>query len=62
MERMLSLEEVVLVTGALCVRAMMSIHPHSGQDQPPMYGDFEAQRHWQVWDPYSIILTRLIFR
>jgi len=44
---MLSLEEVVLVTGALCVRAMMSIHPHSGQDQPPMYGDFEAQRHWQ---------------
>lgn len=44
---MLSIEELVLVTGALCVRAMMSIHPHSGQDSPPMYGDFEAQRHWQ---------------
>lgn len=44
---MLSVEEVVLIVGGLCVRAMMSIHPHSGQGTPPMYGDFEAQRHWQ---------------
>jgi alpha-1,3-glucosyltransferase len=31
---------------ALCLRAMLALHPHSGQGRPPMYGDFEAQRHW----------------
>lgn len=44
---LLSLEEALVVVGGLCVRAMMSIHPHSGQGTPPMFGDFEAQRHWQ---------------
>ena len=44
---MLSLEETLAIVGGLCVRAMMSIHPHSGQGTPPMYGDYEAQRHWQ---------------
>ena len=44
---MLSIEEIVVIVGGLCVRAMMSIHPHSGQATPPMYGDYEAQRHWQ---------------
>ena len=44
---MLTLEEVLAIVGSLCVRAMMSIHPHSGQASPPMYGDYEAQRHWQ---------------
>ena len=44
---MLNLEEILAVLGGLCVRAMMSMHPHSGQASPPMYGDYEAQRHWQ---------------
>ena len=22
------------------------LHGHSGEGKPPMYGDFEAQRHW----------------
>ena len=44
---MLTLEEILVIVGGLCVRAMMSIHPHSGQGTPPMYGDYEAQRHWQ---------------
>ena len=44
---MLTVEEILAIVGALCIRAMMSIHPHSGQGTPPMYGDYEAQRHWQ---------------
>ena len=43
----LSCEELLLVTSALLLRSMTSVHPHSGQGQPPMYGDYEAQRHWQ---------------
>ncbi|KAL0013247.1 hypothetical protein SO802_000316 [Lithocarpus litseifolius] len=31
---------------ALLVRAAISLHPYSGAGNPPMYGDFEAQRHW----------------
>ena len=32
---------------ALLVRWGVSLWPHSGQHQPPMFGDYEAQRHWQ---------------
>ncbi|EER07927.1 dolichyl glycosyltransferase, putative, partial [Perkinsus marinus ATCC 50983] len=31
---------------ALCMQYCSSLQPHSGQGQPPMYGDYEAQRHW----------------
>ena len=31
---------------AASVRHFVSLHPHSGQATPPMYGDYEAQRHW----------------
>ena len=31
----------------LTLRAFVSRHSHSGQSNPPMFGDFEAQRHWQ---------------
>ena len=24
----------------------VGLHGHSGEGKPPMYGDFEAQRHW----------------
>lgn len=31
---------------AFCSRAAFLWAPHSGQASPPMFGDFEAQRHW----------------
>lgn len=31
---------------AVIIRWSVSLHPYSGQNTPPMYGDFEAQRHW----------------
>jgi alpha-1,3-glucosyltransferase len=30
----------------LMLRSFVSLHPHSGQGKPPMFGDYEAQRHW----------------
>lgn len=26
--------------------AFMAVFPHSGQNDPPKFGDYEAQRHW----------------
>lgn len=37
----------LLITAAVGLRAIVSLHPYSGYKKPPMYGDFEAQRHWQ---------------
>jgi len=37
---------LLLSSLALLVRWGVSLWPHSGQDQPPLHGDFEAQRHW----------------
>lgn len=31
---------------SLLIRVLVSLGPHSGQSTPPMYGDYEAQRHW----------------
>jgi alpha-1,3-glucosyltransferase len=31
---------------ALLVRYMVSLHSYSGKGIPPMFGDYEAQRHW----------------
>lgn len=31
---------------ALLVRLLVGQFSHSGQGRPPMYGDYEAQRHW----------------
>lgn len=36
----------ILAVGCL-LRASISLHSYSGESKPPMYGDFEAQRHWQ---------------
>uniref|UniRef100_A0AAG5DLR2 Alpha-1,3-glucosyltransferase n=1 Tax=Anopheles atroparvus TaxID=41427 RepID=A0AAG5DLR2_ANOAO len=36
-----------LAAGAIFLRATVSLHSYSGQNRPPMYGDYEAQRHWQ---------------
>jgi alpha-1,3-glucosyltransferase len=37
---------VILFWGGLLVRVLMAFSGHSGQGVPPMYGDYEAQRHW----------------
>ncbi|XP_031339887.1 dolichyl pyrophosphate Man9GlcNAc2 alpha-1,3-glucosyltransferase [Photinus pyralis] len=31
---------------AILLRCGVSLHPYSGAGKPPMYGDYEAQRHW----------------
>ena len=31
---------------ALAIRAAVGLWDYSGHASPPMYGDFEAQRHW----------------
>lgn len=31
---------------ALLVRVLVALGPYSGRRRPPMYGDYEAQRHW----------------
>lgn len=32
---------------AVLLRCCVTYHSHSGEGKPPMYGDYEAQRHWQ---------------
>ena len=34
------------IAAAVLLRACVSLHGYSGEGVPPMYGDFEAQRHW----------------
>jgi alpha-1,3-glucosyltransferase len=36
----------VLLLALLLVKYAISLYSPSGFDAPPMYGDFEAQRHW----------------
>jgi len=31
---------------AVLIRVIVGLSPHSGEGTPPMFGDFEAQRHW----------------
>lgn len=31
---------------AVLLRCCTMLHPYSGEGTPPMYGDYEAQRHW----------------
>jgi alpha-1,3-glucosyltransferase len=37
---------LALLLAFLVPRVFVSLGPHSGQSSPPMFGDFEAQRHW----------------
>ena len=39
--------KILLMLFGLVVRYGVSLWPHSGQSRPPMFGDYEAQRHWQ---------------
>ena len=38
---------LVLISVGLCLRSTISLHPYSGEGKSPLFGDFEAQRHWQ---------------
>jgi anti-sigma-K factor RskA len=37
---------VVLLSLSILVRVCISSNSYSGMSTPPMYGDYEAQRHW----------------
>ena len=41
-----SIGYLLLLLLAVLLRVLMSGHSYSGQHSPPMYGDYEAQRHW----------------
>lgn len=36
----------IVILFALIIRVVVSFGDYSGKGSPPMYGDFEAQRHW----------------
>jgi alpha-1,3-glucosyltransferase len=36
----------VLVCVGVVLRLLVGSHSYSGQGKPPMFGDYEAQRHW----------------
>lgn len=38
---------IAAISAAVATRAIVSLYSYSGQGKPPMYGDYEAQRHWQ---------------
>ncbi|XP_078263651.1 dolichyl pyrophosphate Man9GlcNAc2 alpha-1,3-glucosyltransferase [Rhinoraja longicauda] len=38
---------VLVLMVSFTVRWAVSLNPYSGAGKPPMYGDYEAQRHWQ---------------
>ncbi|KAJ8916499.1 hypothetical protein NQ315_000141 [Exocentrus adspersus] len=49
MECKISCESWLVIFGtllAVLLRCCTSLHPYSGEATPPMYGDYEAQRHW----------------
>lgn len=37
---------ILPVLWAIVLRCSIGLFPHSGQNKPTMFGDFEAQRHW----------------
>ncbi|XP_018572383.1 probable dolichyl pyrophosphate Man9GlcNAc2 alpha-1,3-glucosyltransferase [Anoplophora glabripennis] len=49
MDCKISCESWLVIFGtllAILLRSCTSLHPYSGEASPPMYGDYEAQRHW----------------
>ncbi|XP_055837886.1 probable dolichyl pyrophosphate Man9GlcNAc2 alpha-1,3-glucosyltransferase [Episyrphus balteatus] len=36
-----------IICSGLALRSIISLYDYSGASIPPMYGDYEAQRHWQ---------------
>ncbi|KAJ8982234.1 hypothetical protein NQ317_013536 [Molorchus minor] len=49
MELKITCESWLVIFGTLLsilLRCCTTLHPYSGEATPPMYGDYEAQRHW----------------
>lgn len=40
------LTTISILSVLICFQVAISLNPHSGESQPPMFGDYEAQRHW----------------
>ncbi|XP_070067027.1 probable dolichyl pyrophosphate Man9GlcNAc2 alpha-1,3-glucosyltransferase isoform X3 [Drosophila virilis] len=40
-------EMIAAIFGGLALRSIISMNSYSGFNQAPMFGDYEAQRHWQ---------------
>ncbi|XP_036321367.1 probable dolichyl pyrophosphate Man9GlcNAc2 alpha-1,3-glucosyltransferase isoform X1 [Rhagoletis pomonella] len=38
---------IAALSVAVAIRCIVSLYSYSGAGNPPMYGDYEAQRHWQ---------------
>lgn len=47
MWQLTKLQIFMVACGAFSLRTIISLQSYSGYNKPPMYGDFEAQRHWQ---------------
>lgn len=37
---------MLIIFLGILIRLCLTLHSYSGQNKPPMYGDYEAQRHW----------------
>lgn len=46
MESFQSYLSLSLILFQLLIRYFVSLHGYSGRNKPPMFGDYEAQRHW----------------
>ena len=44
MEVPFKLEMIALTT--VIIKLGVALFPYSGKNHPPMFGDYEAQRHW----------------
>lgn len=40
-------ELIAITFAAIAFRSIISLNSFSGYNKPPMFGDYEAQRHWQ---------------
>ncbi|VDO95417.1 unnamed protein product [Soboliphyme baturini] len=40
------LSSVIVLIVAVLFRWAVAVGPYSGENKPPMFGDYEAQRHW----------------
>lgn len=47
MAKNMNLKIICVALFAVAIRVLLMVHPYSGRAEPPMHGDFEAQRHWQ---------------
>lgn len=42
-----TIDVAIIICIGLAIRGIISLSSYSGASKPPMFGDYEAQRHWQ---------------